>query len=151
MSILTMLDLHWFDSTSCLVVCRGDCWLLRSSSFACILQRQGPNATCNLGRLCLPTISSSPAGNTQSLQAETGRSHQLADGLQQLHTSAEEDTKGSEAQPATVMRDLEGEAGMGCFFFLKGWNIWVFIILICIVWWFLLHVILESPPSITGG
>lgn len=56
----------------------------------------------NLGGLFLPTISSSPAGNTQSLQAETGRSDQLADSLQQLHTAAEEDPEGSEAQPATV-------------------------------------------------
>lgn len=67
---------------------------------------------CNLEGLFLPVISSS-AGNTQSLQAETGRSHQLADGLQQLHTPAEEDAKGSEAQPATVTGDLEGGGGGG--------------------------------------
>lgn len=62
----------------------------------------------SLEGLFLPTISSSPAGNTQSLQAETGRSHQLADSLQQLHTPAEEDPEGSEAQPAKVTGDLEG-------------------------------------------
>lgn len=71
--------------------------------------------------LFLPIVSSSPAGNTQSLQAETGRSHQLADNLQQLHTSAEEDTEGSEAQPATVTGDLEGGGGRdGIFLLPKG-------------------------------
>lgn len=66
---------------------------------------------CNLGGLFLPIVSSSPAGNTQSLQTETGRSHWLAGSLQQLHTPAEEDTKRSEAQPATVTGDLEDGGG----------------------------------------
>jgi len=76
---------------------------------------------CNLEGLFPPIIFSSPAGNAQSLQAETGGSHQLADGLQQLHTPAEEDAKGSEAQPATVTGDLEGGGGEGAMFLLpKG-------------------------------
>lgn len=75
----------------------------------------------HLEGLLLPTISSSPAGNTQSLQAETGRSHQLADSLQQLHTQAEEDPEGSEAQPATVTGDLGGGGGRdGIFLLPKG-------------------------------
>lgn len=65
----------------------------------------------NLEGLFLPAISSFPAGNTQSLQAETRRSHQLADSLQQLHTPSEEDTEGSEAQPPAVTGDLEGGGG----------------------------------------
>lgn len=65
--------------------------------------------------------SSSPAGNAQSLQAETGGSHQLADSLQQLHTPAEEDFKGSEAQPATVRGGLKGRGGRtGAFLLPKG-------------------------------
>lgn len=75
----------------------------------------------NREELFLLIVSSSPAGNTQSLQAETGRSHQLADSLQQLHTSAEEDTEGSEAQPATVTGDLAGRGGRdGIFLLPKG-------------------------------
>lgn len=61
--------------------------------------------------LFLLNLSSSPVGNTQSLQAETGGSHQLADSLQQLHTPAEEDIKGPEAQPATVTGGLKGGGG----------------------------------------
>lgn len=60
----------------------------------------------------------SPAGNAQGLQAEAGGGDQLADGLQHVHTAAEEDAQGAEAQPATVMGDLGGGGGgVGCFSF----------------------------------
>lgn len=116
-----MLDPCWFGITPSLVVSRGACWLPKNQGFARFLQRRGPKAIYNLEGLFLPILSSSPAGNAQNLQAETGGSHQLADGLQQLHTPAEEDTKGSEAQPATVTGDLEGGGGRdGMFLLPKG-------------------------------
>lgn len=66
----------------------------------------------------LLNLSFSPVGNTQSLQAETGGSHQLADSLQQLHTPAEENIKGPEAQPATVTGGLKGGGGRDGLFLL---------------------------------
>lgn len=106
----------------------------------------------NLEGLFLPIISS--AGNTQSLQAETGRSHHLADSLQQLHTPAEEDTKGSEAQPATVTGDLEGGGGGdGVFLLPKGpkyLEFSYFKYTVCVTVVILISIVLESPPSITA-